>query len=143
MPDLILAKGKIIDVRARRILEGDILIEDGIITRIGNLAGERAEKVVDVSGKNIAPGLIDSHLHIESSMLSPIEFCKETVKHGTTSLFTDPHEIANVCGRKGIDLFLRQSDLAPLDMYMGIPSCVPATDLEDAGATDGSSAWRK
>jgi len=135
MPDLILAKGKIIDVRGRRIFEGDILIEDGVITRIGNLAGERAEKVVDVSGKHIAPGLIDSHLHIESSMLSPIEFCKESIKHGTTSLFTDPHEIANVCGRKGIDLFLRQSDLAPLDMYMGIPSCVPATDLEDAGAS--------
>ncbi len=135
MPDLILTKGKIIDVRARRILEGDILIKDGIITRIGNLAGKGAEKVVDVSGKHIAPGLIDSHLHIESSMLSPIEFCKETVKHGTTSLFTDPHEIANVCGRKGIELFLRQSDIAPLDMYMGIPSCVPATDLEDAGAS--------
>ena len=135
MPDLILTKGKIIDVRARRILEGDILIQDGIITRIGSLAGEGTEKVVDVSGKYIAPGLIDSHLHIESSMLSPIEFCKEAVKHGTTSLFTDPHEIANVCGRKGIDLFLRQSDIAPLDMYMGIPSCVPATDLEDAGAS--------
>jgi len=135
MPDLILTKGKIIDVRAGRVLEEDILIKDGIITRIGSLTGEEAEKVVDVSGKHIAPGFIDSHLHIESSMLSPIEFCKEAVKHGTTSLFTDPHEIANVCGRKGIDLFLKQSDIAPLDMYVGIPSCVPATDLEDSGAS--------
>lgn len=135
MPDLILAKGKIIDVRAGKILEGDILIKDGIITRIGSLASEETEKVLDISGKHIAPGLIDSHLHIESSMLSPIEFCKEAVKHGTTSLFTDPHEIANVCGRRGIDLFLMQSDIAPLDMYVGIPSCVPATDLEDSGAS--------
>ena len=135
MHDLILTKGKIIDVRSRRILEADILIKDGIITRIGSLAGEETEKVVDVSGQHIAPGLIDSHLHIESSLLSPIEFCKEAVRHGTTSLFTDPHEIANVCGRKGIDLFLKQSDIVPLDMYVGIPSCVPATDLEDAGAS--------
>ncbi len=135
MPDLILTKGKIIDVRAGRVLDGDILIRNGVITRIGSLAGEETEKVVDVSGKHIAPGLIDSHLHIESSMLSPIEFCTEAVRHGTTSLFTDPHEIANVCGRKGIDLFLKQSDIAPLDMYVGIPSCVPATDMEDAGAS--------
>ncbi|MDH5706805.1 MAG: amidohydrolase family protein, partial [Candidatus Aminicenantes bacterium] len=135
MHDLILTKGKIIDVRSRRILEADILIKDGIIIRIGSLAGEETEKVVDVSGQHIAPGLIDSHLHIESSLLSPIEFCKEAVRHGTTSLFTDPHEIANVCGRKGIDLFLKQSDIVPLDMYVGIPSCVPATDLEDAGAS--------
>ena len=135
MHDLILAKGKIIDVRGSRILEGDILIKNGIITRMGSLGREGTEKVVDVSGKHIAPGLIDSHLHIESSMLSPFEFCKEAVRHGTTSLFTDPHEIANVCGKKGIDLFLKQSDIAPLDMYVGIPSCVPATDLEDSGAS--------
>ncbi len=135
MPDLILTKGKIIDVRAGRVLDGDILIRNGVITRIGSLAGEGTEKVVNVSGKHIAPGFIDSHLHIESSMLSPIEFCTEAVRHGTTSLFTDPHEIANVCGRKGIDLFLKQSDIAPLDMYVGIPSCVPATDLEDSGAS--------
>ena len=82
----------------------------------------------------MAPGFIDSHLHVESSMLNPIEFATEAVKHGTTTMLVDPHEIANVFGRKAIDLFLEQSDLVPLDMYVGIPSCVPATGLENSGA---------
>jgi adenine deaminase len=135
MYDLILTKGNILDVRSRRIFQSDVLIKEGIIEEIRSSKGKNAKKVIDLSGQYISPGLIDSHLHIESSMLSPLEFSKEAVKHGTTSLFVDPHEIANVSGRKGIDLFLRQSDLVPLDMYLGIPSCVPATDLEDSGAS--------
>ncbi len=135
MHDLILTQGNIIDVRSRRIYKGDVCIKEGIITRIESSSSENAKQAIDISGKFISPGLIDSHLHIESSMLSPLEFSKEAVKHGTTSLFVDPHEIANVCGRKGIDLFLKQADLVPLDIYVGIPSCVPATALEDSGAT--------
>lgn len=135
MYDLILTRGDILDVRSRRIIKSDVLIKDGIIEGIRSSNGKNAKQVIDISGQFISPGLIDSHLHIESSMLSPLEFSKEAVKHGTTSLFVDPHEIANVSGRKGIDLFLRQSDLVPLDMYLGIPSCVPATDLEDSGAS--------
>ena len=135
MHDLILTQGNIIDVRSRRIYKSDVCIRDGIITRIEPSCRENAKQVIDISGKFISPGLIDSHLHIESSMLSPLEFSKEAVKHGTTSLFVDPHEMANVCGRKGIDLFLKQADLVPLDIYVGIPSCVPATELEDSGAS--------
>ncbi len=135
MHDLILTNGNIIDVRSQRIFRGDILIKDGIIDGLGSSNVERAKQVINISGRFLSPGLIDSHLHIESSMLSPLEFSKEAVKHGTTSLFVDPHEIANVCGRRGIDLFLRQAELIPLDMYVGIPSCVPATGLEDSGAS--------
>ncbi len=135
MHDLILIQGNIIDVRSRRIYKGDVCIKDGIITRIESSCSENAKQVIDIAGKFISPGFIDSHLHIESSMLSPLEFSKEAVKHGTTSVFVDPHEMANVCGRNGIDLFLQQADMAPLDIYVGIPSCVPATELEDSGAT--------
>jgi adenine deaminase len=134
MHDLILTQGNIIDVRSRRIYKGDVCIKDGIITGIKPSCSEIAKQVIDISGKFISPGFIDSHLHIESSMLSPLEFSKEAVKHGTTSLFVDPHEMANVCGRKGIDLFLKQAEIVPLDIYVGIPSCVPATELEDSGA---------
>ncbi len=134
MYDLILTRGNILDVRSHRIFKGDVLIKDGIIEGIRSSKRKKAKQVIDLSGQFISPGLIDSHLHIESSMLSPLEFSKEAVKHGTTSLFVDPHEIANVSGRKGIELFLKQSDLVPLDMYLGIPSCVPATELEDSGA---------
>ncbi len=135
MFDLILKRGNIIDVRSRRIYKGDVSIKEGIITRIEPSCSEKAKQVIDISGKFISPGFIDSHLHIESSMLSPLEFSKEAVKHGTTSLFVDPHEMANVSGRKGIDLFLKQANIVPLDLYVGIPSCVPATELEDSGAT--------
>ena len=135
---LILTNGNIIDVSSGRIYKGDIFIADGRIARIDPPGGSnKGKNVIDVSGKYISPGLIDSHLHIESSMLSPIEFSKEAVRHGTTTIFVDPHEIANVCGRKGIDLFLSQSDLVPLDMFVGIPSCVPCTDLEDSGGNIG------
>ncbi len=135
MHDLALRGGNIIDVRSLRIEKGDVLIKDGIIAEIGGSSAARAGEVIDISGKYVSPGLVDSHLHIESSMLSPLEFSREAVRHGTTALFADPHEIANVLGRKGIELFLRQSDLAPLDMFVGIPSCVPATPLEDSGAS--------
>lgn len=135
MHDLILTNGNIIDVRSRKIIEGDVLIKDGIIDEISSSNFRRAKQVINISGRFLSPGLIDSHLHIESSMLSPLEFSKEAVKHGTTSLFVDPHEIANVCGRRGIELFLGQAELMPLDMYVGIPSCVPATGLEDSGAS--------
>lgn len=135
MYDLILKRGNIIDVHSRKIRKGDVLIKNGIIAGIESSQNRKAKNTVDIHGKYIAPGFIDSHLHVESSMLSPLEFSKEALKHGTTSIFVDPHEIANVWGRKGIDLFLKQSDLVPLDMFIGIPSCVPATGLEDSGAS--------
>jgi len=136
MDELVLTNGNIVDVCSLRIYKADIVIRDGRIARIDSAGGHsQAKTVIDVSGKYISPGLIDSHLHIESSMLAPTEFSREAVIHGTTAVFVDPHEIANVFGRKGIDLFLEQSDLVPLDMFIGIPSCVPATHLEDSGGT--------
>jgi len=134
MYDLILRGGNIIDVRSQKIRKGDVLIKNGIIAGIESAQDENAKGIIDIQGKYVAPGLIDSHLHVESSMLSPVDFSREAAKHGTTAIFVDPHEIANVLGRKGIDLFLEQSGIVPLDMYVGIPSCVPATQLEDSGA---------
>lgn len=135
MFDLILSRGNIIDVRSQKIYRSDVLIKNGIIAGIEPSPKKKAKKKIDIHGKYLAPGFMDSHLHIESSMLSPLEFSREAVRHGTTAIFVDPHEIANVLGRKGIELFLAQSDFAPLDMFVGIPSCVPATQLEDSGAS--------
>lgn len=134
MADLILRNGKIIDVVAKKIGQGDIVIENGIITGFGEITNTDCVKEIDISGKYVSPGFIDFHLHIESSLLSPLQFCRAACQHGTTAVFVDPHEIANVCGRKGIELFLDQSRLVPLDMYIGIPSCVPATHLETSGS---------
>ena len=134
MYDLILKGGNIIDVRFQKIHKGDVLIKNGIIAGIDTSQDKKAKRIIDIHGKYVAPGFIDSHLHVESSMLSPLEFSREAVKHGTAAIFVDPHEIANVLGRKGIELFLEQSGIVPLDMFVGIPSCVPATQLEDSGA---------
>ena len=88
----------------------------------------------DIAGQYVIPGFIDPHLHIESSLLNPLEFAQAAVQHGTTAVFVDPHEIANVAGRDGIDLFLRHAEVAPIDIFIGVPSCVPATSFEDTGA---------
>ncbi len=134
MYDLILKGGNIIDVRSQKICKRDVSIKKGIIAGIEPSHDEKAKRIIDIQGKYVAPGFIDSHLHIESSMLSPLEFSREAVKHGTTAIFVDPHEIANVLGKRGVELFLEQADIVPLDMFVGIPSCVPATQLEDSGA---------
>jgi adenine deaminase len=134
MYDLILKGGNIVDVRSQKIRKGDVLIKNGIIAGIVSSQNGKAKRIIDIQGKYLSPGFIDSHLHIESSMLSPLEFSREAVRHGTTAIFVDPHEIANVMGRKGVDLFLEQSGMVPLDMFVGVPSCVPATQLEDSGA---------
>jgi adenine deaminase len=133
---LIIKNGTLIDVRSQRLISADLMIRDGIIARIGKAAkSDRTENLIDADGQYISPGFIDSHLHIESSLLSPLAFAQKAVTCGTTSVFVDPHEIANVCGRKGIALFLDQAELMPMDMFIGIPSCVPTTDFEDAGAS--------
>lgn len=133
MYDILLTNGKIIDVRARKITRRDILVKNGRIHFPVPGEDTRVQEVIDVGGAYIAPGFIDGHIHIESSMLTPLEFSMEAVKWGTTSIFADPHEIANVLGMKGVRLFLDQSDLAPLRVNIGIPSCVPATDMETSG----------
>ncbi|UCF66925.1 MAG: adenine deaminase [Acidobacteriota bacterium] len=134
---VVLRGGKIVDVQHKSVREGDVVVENDVIVAVGGRAEEDGARTLDVTGRYVAPGLIDAHLHIESSMLTPLEFARNAVRHGTTAVFVDPHEIANVAGRTGIKMFLEQAKQAPIDIFVGVPSCVPATPLEQAGATIG------
>lgn len=129
--DLVLKNCSIINVLTNEIIEGDIAIYNGKIAGIGNYTGEEE---VDVEGKFVAPGFIDGHVHIESSMSSPSQFAKAIVPRGTTTIIADPHEIANVSGIDGIKYILDDSENIPLDLYIMLPSCVPATPFENSGA---------
>ena len=129
--ETVIKNGKIIDVFNGEIIEGDIAIEDGYIVGIGNYEGTN---VIDADGKYVSPAFIDGHVHIESSMVTPEEFAKVLLIHGVTSVIADPHEIANVLGADGIQYMLDSSDNLPFDFYFMLPSCVPATEFEHAGA---------
>ncbi len=129
--ELVLKNANIVNVFSHEIITGDVAIDNGMIVGIGEYEGV---KNIDLTGKYITPGFIDPHVHIESSMVSPLEFAKAIVPMGTTTIITDPHEIANVCGLKGIDYILNSSEDIPLGIYMMLPSCVPATDFENSGA---------
>ncbi|WP_432407283.1 adenine deaminase [Wukongibacter sp. M2B1] len=129
--DLVLKNAKIVDVFSEEIVEGDIAINDGRIAGIGEYSGKEE---IDLHGKYVAPGLIDGHVHIESSMVTPGQFAKAIVPHGTTTIIADPHEIANVCGLDGIEYILEGSKNISLDVFVMLPSCVPSTDFENSGA---------
>lgn len=129
--DLVFKNCKILNVFTKELEEGDIAIKNGYIAGIGDYEGDR---VIDVEGKIVCPGLIDGHIHIESSMLSPTEFAKAVIPHGTTAVITDPHEIANVAGSDGISFMLESAKDLPLDVFFMLPSCVPSTPLDEAGA---------
>lgn len=101
-PDLVLKNANIVNVFTHEIIVGDVAVNDGIIIGIGRYTGKVN---IDLSGKYLAPGLIDSHVHIESSMLSPCDFSKVIVPRGTTTIITDPHEIANVCGLTELNIY--------------------------------------
>ncbi len=124
---MIQLSGHIVDVVAGRIYDGILTLEDGLIRRI-----EPADVVDD---QYLVPGLIDAHVHIESSMMLPSEFARLALPHGTVACVSDPHEIANVCGIAGIDYLIANSQSVPLKFFFGAPSCVPATAFETAGAT--------
>lgn len=130
--DLLLKNAQIINVFTHTIEKGNIAIADGIIVGIGDY---QAKDEVDLTGYFIAPGFIDGHVHIESSMLTPENYAKLTLPRGTTSVIADCHEIANVLGRKGIDFMLEASKNSLQDVFMMIPSCVPSSQYEDNGAT--------
>lgn len=130
--DVVVKNGKIVNVFTHDIIEVDIAITDGKIVGVGEYDGHA---IIDAQEKYVCPGLIDGHVHIESSMVTPSEFARVVVPHGVTTVITDPHEIANVAGTKGIEFMLNDSDHIPLDVYVMLPSCVPATDFEHAGAT--------
>lgn len=130
--DLILKNGKIIDVFSGEILHESIAIKDGMIVGLGNQYKANAE--IDLRGAYVAPGLIDSHIHIESTLATPKEFSKAATKHGITTVIMDPHEIGNVLGTEGLSYMLASTKNLPLDFQMMLPSCVPATQHETSGA---------
>ena len=129
--ELVLKHAKIVNVFTESIEDGDVAVEDGVIVGIGEYDGVRE---IDVHGCYVAPGLIDGHIHLESSMASPEEFARMVVPHGTAAVITDPHEIANVAGTAGIRYMLEATEGLALDVYFMMPSCVPSTGLDEAGA---------
>jgi adenine deaminase len=129
--DLVIKNGKIVDVFNLEILSGDVAIVDGYFAGIGEYEGR---ETIDATDRFICPAFIDGHVHIESSMVTPAEFSKVLLTHGVTTVITDPHEIANVSGTEGITFMLEQSESLPLDVRVMLPSSVPATKFENAGA---------
>jgi len=131
--DLVLKKGRVVNVFSGEILERDLAVHQGVIVGVGE--GYTGEQEVDVQCRFIAPGLIDGHMHIESTMLLPSRLAASLLVHGTTAIVSDPHEIANVMGVEGIRFMLRESEGLPFDIFFMAPSCVPATSLETSGAS--------
>ena len=129
--ELVLKNAQIVNVFTQSVETGDIAIEGGYIVGIGNYEGI-TEK--DLGGAYVCPGFLDGHIHIESSMTSPGEFERAVVPHGTIAVITDPHEIANVAGTAGIRFMMQSAQKLELDVYFMLPSCVPATDLDESGA---------
>lgn len=127
--------GIILDPLNREKYKGEIFFDEGKISHI--------EKKDSVPEQYIMPGLVDAHIHIESSMLVPSEFARLAVRHGTVATVSDPHEIANVCGIEGVNFMIENGNKVPLKFYFGAPSCVPATDFETAGAKLDVEAVRK
>ena len=129
--ELVLKNGSYVNVFTGEVEKGDIAIADGKIVGIGTYSGE---KEIDIGGRIAAPGLIDAHVHIESSQLSPEEFARLILPHGTTEIIADPHEIANVCGMAGVRYIAEAAKNTPLEVKVMLPSCVPATTFETSGA---------
>ena len=141
--DLVIKNGTLVNVYTGELIENiNVAVKGDRIAHIGNkidhVIGDNT-KVIDAKGNYLVPGFLDGHVHIESSMLLPSEFAKAVLPHGTTAVFADPHEIANVLGLKGIKLMLEDSKDLPLKVYIAIPSCVPASfpEFETAGASIG------
>ncbi|MBP3912495.1 MAG: adenine deaminase [Niameybacter sp.] len=137
--DMVIKNCKVVDVYNGKIIEGDIALCDDLIAGIGQYEGL---KVIDAKGQYAAPGFIDSHIHIESSYVSPEELGRLVVPHGTTTIIADPHEIANVCGLKGVEYMIEASRGTALDIQMMLPSCVPATPFEHSGAVIDAAAMQ-
>jgi len=139
--DLLLKNARIVNVFTGRTEEGQVAIVGERIVGIGDYT--QAKTVIDLKGRYLAPGFIDGHTHLESSMLDVGEYARAVVPHGTTAVVTDLHEIANVCGLAGIRYYLTQSRRLPLELFFMAPSCVPATHLETAGAVIGLEEIRQ
>ena len=128
--DLVLKNATYVNVFSNELCQGDIAVVGGLVVGMGDYSGMEE---VDVTGKVVTPGFIDAHIHLESSLVSPASFARAVVPHGTTTVITDPHEIANVCGVGGIDYMIAATDGLPLDVHFMLPSCVPAMAFEENG----------
>ena len=129
--DLVLKNAKYLNVFSNEFLCGDIAVANGLIAGVGKYDGKTE---IDVSGKLVLPGFIDAHIHLESSMVTPAEFAKAVVAHGTTTVITDPHEVTNVMGIDGVEYMIQASQNLPIDVHFMMPSCVPATEIDESGA---------
>lgn len=129
--DLVLKNAKYLNVFSNEFLSGDIAVANGLIAGVGKYDGKTE---IDVSRKLVLPGFIDAHIHLESSMVTPAEFAKAVVAHGTTTVITDPHEITNVMGIDGVEYMIQASQNLPIDVHFMMPSCVPATEIDESGA---------
>ena len=129
--DVLFANGRMINVFSGEIVSGSMAVKDGIILGFGDY---NAQTVLDMENRFMAPGFVDAHVHIESSMVSVSEFSRLVLGWGTTAVVADPHEIANVMGKKGVEYMLQAAYGQPMDIFYTIPSCVPATRMETAGA---------
>lgn len=138
--DLVIKNCKIVNVFSGKIQEGDIAFSGNQIAGIGEYEGV---KVIDAEGRYAAPGFIDSHIHIESSYVSPEEIGRLLVPHGGTTIMADPHEIVNVCGIAGLDYMMKAAENTVLDVKYELPSCVPATPFEHAGAVIDAEAMKE
>jgi len=130
--ELLLANAQVVNVLSGEIIPTSVAI---VSSRIVGLGDYEAQEVLDLQGAYLAPGFIDAHVHIESSLVPPAEFARAVVPRGTTTVITDPHEIANVLGLEGIRFMLESAKDGPLSMFVMAPSCVPATHMETSGAT--------
>ena len=129
--DLVIKNANYLNVFSNNFQFGDIAISDGLIAGMGEYSGKTE---FDVQGKIVLPGFIDAHIHLESSLVSPAEFAKAVVRHGTTTVVTDPHEIANVMGVDGIRYMLEATENLPIDVRFMLPSCVPCSEMDESGA---------
>jgi adenine deaminase len=132
--DLVIANITIVDVFSQDTYIADVAISDGVFTGTGDYKGH-GKIELDGSGKFMIPGLIDAHAHIESTLVTPVEYSNASLPHGITGVVADPHEIANVCGVAGIEFIIENGRQVPMDIYVMLPSCVPATSFENAGCT--------
>ena len=130
--DLVLKNATYVNVFCNQLSHGDIAIANGLIAGMGEYCGERE---VDVGGKLVLPGFVDAHIHLESALVTPKEFARAVLPHGTTTVITDPHEITNVMGTDGIEYILQATEELPVDVRVMLPSCVPATPLDESGAS--------
>lgn len=130
-PDFVLKHADIVDVFTEKLFTADIAIKDGYIAGVGDY---HAESEIDMTGKIIAPGFIDAHIHIESSMVAPSIFAKKVLPFGTTTIIADPHEIVNVAGLEGLQYILKDSESCKINIYYVLPSCVPLNQYDNNGA---------